>query len=330
VLSVETQSKTSKINSAVRLNLPTRSLRSLLAFMQERQTIYLKRKAGLPFPWTEDPVLRNYRLENVYREQDKETTWWRENWAIPYADHENLWFAACLFRMINWSPTLAEIGFPEDWNPARVLQIMEQRKARGEKVYTSAYMMPEHGEKSKARYTVLRVLNPLWTQVADGNRPVWEKDDPARYSWASLRDAHEWLGQFYGFGAGFLTYEIVTDLRHTRYLCNAPDIYWWANPGPGAERGICRLRGDWTRIPAWDQLRYMRIAFRWLRKNRDRGILPTLEMRDVEHSLCAYDKWQRAHERLQAGSKPSLERFRLSLPLVRNLFGEMVPGRKTA
>jgi hypothetical protein len=74
----------------------------------------------------------------------------------------------------------------------------------------------------------------------------------------------------------------------------------------------------------------MRIAFRWLRKNRDRGILPTLEMRDVEHSLCAYDKWQRAHERLQAGSKPSLERFRLSLPLVRNLFGEMVPGRKTA
>jgi hypothetical protein len=44
----------------------------------------------------------------------------------------------------------------------------------------------------------------------------------------------------------FLAYEIVTDLRFTALLENAPDIMTWANPGPGAKRGITRLLDEHT------------------------------------------------------------------------------------
>jgi len=41
----------------------------------------------------------------------------------------------------------------------------------------------------------------------------------------------------------FMAYEVVTDLRHTRYLNKAPDINTWAVAGPGAIRGLHRLHG---------------------------------------------------------------------------------------
>lgn len=302
--------------------IPLAGLRHLLLFMQLRQQIYLDRQAGRPFPWTTDPILRDYRLENVYREQDKETVYLRRNWLHPYANHQNLWFAACLFRLINWSPTLADIGFPETWNPRQVLEILERRMAAGEKTYTSVYRIQHHGCASNALYLVHRVLEPLWKAVSSGtNPPIWDGGKRV-----SLEAAHGWLSQFFGFGddPGFTNYEVITDLRHTRYLCNAPDIMTWANAGPGARDGIRRLLGVGmkTKIPVRDQLRYMREAFRWLDQNRDRRILPTLEMRDVEHSLCCYHKWRRAHGLLQAGKPVKLERFH---PPRKNLLGDRLP-----
>ncbi|MEO8552714.1 MAG: hypothetical protein ABI678_22205 [Kofleriaceae bacterium] len=42
------------------------------------------------------------------------------------------------------------------------------------------------------------------------------------------------MAEFYGFGdkPGFLTYEVITDLRHTRYLCDAPLPYGAPLPEP--------------------------------------------------------------------------------------------------
>jgi pimeloyl-ACP methyl ester carboxylesterase len=158
-------------------------------------------------------VLRDYRIENVYREQDRQTTWLRENWLHPYASHENVWFAVCMFRQINWSPTLAEIGFPRvEWEPEWAFRRMEARRRRGEKVHTSAYRIPEHGCKSKAEYTVYKVLDPLWKAVERGNRPPWETDGQV-----SLEAGQKWLAQFYGWGDGFLTYEVITERLRSAY-----------------------------------------------------------------------------------------------------------------
>lgn len=291
------------------------ALRGLLYWMEERQRVYLKRQAGEPWPWSKDEILQKYRFCNVYRELDKETVWLRENWLTPYARHSNLWFACALFRQINWSPSLAAIGFPEeDWNPDRVVSIMEARKAAGIKTYTSAYMLPELGEKSKARYTANRVLTPLWNAVQEGKECLpWMQMDGLP---CSLEAAHKWLVGFYGFG-GFLAYEVATDWRHTRYLDAAPDIYTWANTGPGAKRGICRLLNVAVKapLPAAEQLDYLRAIYAWVEKHREVPLLPTLEMRDIEHSLCEYDKYCRVKDALDTGVsfRGGLERFQRPL-----------------
>ena len=98
-----------------------------------------------------------------------------------------------------------------------------------------------------------------------------------------------------------MAYEIVCDLRYTDLLENADDIMTWCNPGPGCIRGLYRIareeiknKSNATSPP---KLKDWLDRMRWLlshAKNR----LPThrkrLEMRDIEHSLCEFDKYERA------------------------------------
>lgn len=287
---------------------PAASLRKFVYWMEERQRIYLKRQSGEPYPWSKDPIFNQYRFCNVYREQDTVTRWLRENWREPYKDHKNLWFAMAMARVINWPDTLADIGFPTTWRPRHVFETMMRRRAQGLKVYTSAYMLCapviKPGEE-KAHFTVFGVLDPLW-RATRKNGPPWE-----RLHNCSLEHATRWLEGFMGFGP-FLAYETITDLRHTRYLKDAPDIYSWANAGPGACRGLNRLWGRPTR----DRLsqRQACAEMRWLLDyslmNADRRLLPTLEMRDIEMSLCEIDKYSRAQEAQATKVKTGLEMFR--------------------
>ena len=73
----------------------------------------------------------------------------------------------------------------------------------------------------------------------------------------------------------------------------------WSNPGPGAIRSLCRLLGrelttkrNATCPPVprdWEEQTRKLLAT----MQRDLADLPTFEMRDVEHSLCEYDKYVR-------------------------------------
>lgn len=281
-------------------------LKKLLYWMQERQRIYLKRQAGDPLPWTKDPILKKYRFCNVYREQDRVTQWIQENWRETYAQHENLWIAMCMARLINWPDTLAEIGFPEKWNPKQILRVMEKRRARGEKVYTGAYMLnSSKGSRNKPYHTVNRVLNPLWR--AYQKQPI---------VWDTLENAFNQLNGFFGMGR-FLAYEAITDLRHTCYLQDAPDIMTWANVGPGAKRGLNRIFGRLLEQsqPVGILLGELLEVMDWIILKRDQTLLPTVEARDIEMSLCEFDKYQRAGDREKDGQRCGLEVFQRRLAI---------------
>ena len=101
----------------------------------------------------------------------------------------------------------------------------------------------------------------------------------------------------------FMAYEIVTDLRHTPMLDKAPDIMTWANPGPGGARGAGRVVGEgpehYSRSNAKDQERIqgvMRSLLHMMKTEQQHwpSDWPAWEMRDVEHTLCEFDKYERA------------------------------------
>jgi hypothetical protein len=245
-------------------------------YMIERHSIYERRAEGQSYPWTDDPILNEYSFCNVYRELDRVTIWIRKNWREPYADHPNLPFAMAMARQINWPDTLEEIGFPEHWNPERIKAIMQGRLNRKEKVYTGAYMLTGTLGGTKVEQTIDKILTPLYEM-------------PPRIISNSLEETWKRYLPYPGF-SGFMAYEVVTDLRHTKYLENAEDIMTWANPGPGAKRGLNRIHGRELEksIPKAQLISEMKELLDLC----NMAPLP-LEMRDIEHCLCEFDKYER-------------------------------------
>lgn len=261
-------------------------------WITERHRIYLEKMTGAPPPWTQDKTLQRYRFCNVFRELDKVTAWLRENWRDPYATSEHLWIAMCLARQVNWPETLREIGFPErGYDAQSVRRALEARRARGEKVYTGAYMISapsgEYRGMGKPEYTAEIVVGALWHARKEFHALFAEGRQP------TMQEVHAWLRQFRGWG-DFMAYEVVTDLRHTRYLSKAPDINTWAVAGPGAIRGLHRLHGrPYKKALSQDQACEEMRELLALSKTSLPDFIPALELREIEHSLCETDKWLR-------------------------------------
>ena len=103
----------------------------------------------------------------------------------------------------------------------------------------------------------------------------------------------------------FMAYEVVTDWRHTWLGDKAEDILSWANPGPGARRGLNRIYGRPLEktiktkqcVEEMKDLLHASPAYIGVH-------VPNLEMRDIEHSLCEFDKYERV--RLGEGKPRSL------------------------
>jgi hypothetical protein len=274
-------------------------------WMSERHAIYVRRLSGQPKPWTHDRILQSFRFCNVFRELDTVTCWIRENIRKPYADHEHLWFMLAIARYINLPDTLQALieagAWPSnpDFTPSLMTEVLDARKSHGEQIYTGAYMIRAESDPkapwyrwSKQRYIAEIVLGRLWEDRKAIGEFLDHECDELQRAWAMLAKAPRYVGW-----GPFMTYEWVTDLRWTRYLEDAADIYSWANAGPGALRGLRRLRHPEFKLDGppvapdeatAEMIKLMRMAPKFLPAEFDE-----LELRDIEHSLCEVDKYLR-------------------------------------
>lgn len=265
------------------------------SFMNERMAIHTARENGAAKPWTRDKILQSYRFCNIYRELDTTTQWIAEHVRKPYRASPNLWFMLALCRQINWVPTLRRVfqgapgGFGRSgYSPAILAQAIEAEKEFSGKSYTSAYMLTAGGASGGMRKSTITsglILGPLWN-----DRDIIANNMLAMNSMEATTNL---LSAYYGFGP-FVSYEVACDLRYCPgWLDDAPDLLTWSNPGPGARRGLNRLAGrdlD-TRLTVKECVREMRtlldvVSLDW-RHN------PELELREIEHSLCEFDKYER-------------------------------------
>lgn len=248
---------------------------------RERYSIFLKRQAGEQKPWTQDEILRQFKFCNVFREDDATTIWIKENIREPLRDDPKVFQAMVLARWFNRISTLdvlKDLIVSDAWST-------EEARARLEKIspiFTAAYLIrsPKGMDKlTGVLWSIEQVLPQVRKKVADL---------VARQH--SLEEVTEWLAQMEGLGH-FMAYEVVTDLRHTFLLEEAPDIMSWANPGPGCEEGIRRLLGT----PAGGRSNMIAVMQEILELSQDPenwpAEYPALEMRDVEHVLCEVGKY---------------------------------------
>jgi hypothetical protein len=275
--------------------MPLPDLIGILDFMMERHNIYLKRLHGEPPPWTEDPILLKYKFTNVFRELDRTTVWMRENLVGPCSDNQPgdlLLFNACVFRRFGTIEFSQKLGFLKKWEPEKVMKLANELLVKGERVFTGAYNIPNMGlSLPKTEVVVYHTLDPIWK--------VRKELAAVAMKTRSLEETHKAFLPYPSWGgSGFMAYEVVSDLRWSSLLRTASDIMTWANPGVGARRGLNRLYGRPYEqgCSAKQCLEEMRIIFSVLSEVWDSlggGEWGSLSMREIEHSLCEWDKYER-------------------------------------
>ena len=265
------------------------SVERFFYWVHERTRIQERKDRGDPWPWTEDPILQEYKFTNAYRERDKTTVWFRKNIRDPLKYKPEVYMATVIFRwfnLIETGQTLLKHNLHIDWDPEKAYDVITPQ----DKWITGAYMIKSPTSKNKVRGICETITN------------VW--NDRERFldkcPWDSLQKMNAWL-EGYPFLGPFLAYELATDFRHTFVGFRAFDILTWANAGPGAMRGLNRIYGR--------ELTYTSKKHDWCAEMRDLLTIAVIqqsldfELREIEHSLCEFDKYERV--RLKQGAPRS-------------------------
>ena len=260
-------------------------------FITARDTARQNKEAGEPQPWTNDPIISQYRFCNVRREDDAVTRWIAKNWRDPHGVAVDYWFATVVARLFNNPETLAAIeksvfhGHSVAWRSESARAKLHRRRDAGERIFNPAYIVSTNGIKmDKIDYVIDIVLDPLW-EARTTYRPQPNE---------TLESYHRRLEQARGLGS-FMAAQVIADLKYTPALKRAKDWRTFAASGPGSRRGLNRVFG----MPL--DIKLSELQWRKdLTKLRD-AVLPLLpkplqdlHAQDIQNCLCEFDKYERA------------------------------------
>jgi DNA polymerase bacteriophage-type len=202
-------------------------------FAVERELVRLKKEAGEPRPWSDDPVFQKASLCNIRREDDRTTIWVREHLREPNRDHLDVWFLMLVRVLINAPEVLGAITLPLPWDRDRFVAEMAERKARGLRLERAAYTInaPADG-RPKYLYIADDILGPLWA-ARETVRPR---------SGNSCQSLFERLIAFPGIGP-FYAGQVVADTKFTGPLRDASDWWSFVAAGPGSGRFLNVMLG---------------------------------------------------------------------------------------
>jgi hypothetical protein len=284
-------------------------LARLLYWIRERHEIAVRRAGGQAPPWTDDEVLQSYFFTHPYREHDKVTVWLRENVRKKFEGDDGVCFATTAFRWFNlpstghllmgegmegWARTWSRKNLLRKWDEQEAVnRLLAQWQDGANPVFTGAYMIKAgNGPRGCKIPQVCRSITLAQQRMGE----VVE----ACKTEQSLQAAWKVLKSFHNLG-GFMAYEVACDLRYTHLLTNAQDVDTWANPGPGALRGLHRLQGGIPGKGPLDSSRFVKRGEAITKMIELLGVvrkklsdMPRFELREIEHSLCEGDKYERA------------------------------------
>ena len=199
-------------------------------FAAERQAIFFRRAVGAAYPWTDDPILREYRFTNVYRASDRVSQYLIRN--VIYAGDQSpneVFFRTLLFTFFNkietWETLSSHLGLPRcaDFDVERYDHVLSHELQSGHTIYSAAYIMPsapkpcEHRRKHRFHLALLSDML---------------KDDlPGRIAESqNLRDVYTPMLAYPSIGP-FLAYQFTIDLNYSDIL-RATEMDFVV-PGPG-------------------------------------------------------------------------------------------------
>lgn len=206
-------------------------------FAVERQEVFLRRALGQPSPWTDDPILQEYRFTNVYRASDRVSQYLIRN--VIYNGEQSakeVFFRTLLFKFFNkietWELLVRHFGLPStsDFNEQAYSRVLSQEIDSGQSIYSAAYIMPS-GPKSSHNGRKHQFHLSLLSQMLRENLPDRIADGKTLQATYNLLLACPSVGPF-------LAYQFAIDLNYSGFL--QADEMEFVVPGPGALDGISK------------------------------------------------------------------------------------------
>jgi NTP pyrophosphatase (non-canonical NTP hydrolase) len=274
---------------------PTVVYNSFWKFAAERQSVFFRRLEGALPPWTDDPVVRQYKFTNAYRASDRVSQYLIRN-VIYRSDLPNtpleVVFRILLFKLFNkvetWELLEKELGpvIQAEYKFKAYDRVLSRAMERGHAIYSAAYIMPSGGSLGYERKHQNH-LTLIERMVAD--------DLPGRIvDSGSMKHAFELIRAYPTIG-DFLAYQYVTDINYSTVTDFAETEF--VVPGPGAINGIrkCfknadgRSDADVIRIimeRQENEFERLGLSFRKLWGRR-------LQLIDCQNLFCETDKYAR-------------------------------------
>lgn len=290
---------------------PTAAYDTYWHFAAERQRIFFARMQQSVEPWTNDPVLQEYKFTNAYRAADRVSQYLIRR-VIYRGDNDpvQMFFRIILFKIFNRIDTwelleqrFGEIRYEPDF-VANFDETLTKAMGRGTRIYSPAYIMPSGGRLNQTGRKHRMHLELIDRMVRDR---LPHKLMKAR----SMQDAFGLLRGYPTIG-DFLGYQYVTDLNYSPLL-NFDENHF-VIPGPGALSGIAKCFSDLGGFSETEIIKRVtqkqeeEFALRGLNFQTLWG--RRLQLIDCQNLFCEVDKYCRvAHPEFGTGRKRIKQRF---------------------
>lgn len=222
------------------LELSESHLQAFFKTMFQRQHIWHDRFVrGLPAPWTDDPIMRDNKFTNVYRELDRNSIWLIENVIKQPFDEESMIFAIMLFRFFNEPNTFSKENGGMPWYRNFMQADFERRiknlRRSGVNPYTTAYAIWGGNINGGTRDDwYCRIVIPALRQQV-----------PLIRQWMNVcPTADEFFKKLLTVkgGAAFTAHEFYQDFTYIKRYTGQTWFPWdqndFTNVGPGASVGL--------------------------------------------------------------------------------------------
>jgi len=281
-------------------------IEKFVAFIGEREAIRIRRFVmKKEWPWTDDPILQQYRFTNVHREDDAVSQHYQKTVRDRYGDSSVILPATVIYRWFNRPYTVLDDGSRiastceaifgrSSIHPRSIfdlyinsgsIYVLRDHIVQLEPPYvTGAYIINGKPGFPKAE-GVLQYIDEWMQRDWHGQWAAWRKDPPL------LSEMYDWLN---GNGLGsFMRGQIIADLKYVKFMQEVSDWWIWATPGPGSMKGLNIVferpmdqswkKGEW--LPALVEL-----------SNIVTPMLKTFGMerlhnQDLQNCLCEWSKY---------------------------------------
>lgn len=257
------------------------------AFMVEREAIRLRRASGASWPWTDDPILREWKFTNVKREHDRTSRLLIEEFYRPHfnAPAEDILINCATARYFGTIEFMRALGWQQGFNPKRIKTVARQRLDIAERVFTGAYICTNAGHHGPKEIVITDIfLADLWAQ----RFLILEAVKTRSIKWTI-----EAIQRCQGFGGtAFMAKETFFDTMYTGLWPTRPcDLNQWTPIGPGSLRGAARVLGH-PRVSPAEALACCRLLYAARDEYWPEGWVE-LELSTMQWVLCEWDKYER-------------------------------------